>query len=68
MEKERPGSHEQISNKCHQKHTVVVIFQTVSYALDPKVYEEEIREGIDDFGGINCCIVVLRDKADVSMT
>ena len=45
----------------------MVIFEAVSYALGSKGYEQEIREGIDDFCRVDRCIVVLNDSATVSL-
>lgn len=44
----------------------MAIFEAISCALDSKGDEEEIRKGVDDFCGIERCIVVLRSRA-VSM-
>jgi hypothetical protein len=37
----------------------MLVFQTVSNALDSQEYKEQIREGVDNFGGINGGIVIL---------
>lgn len=44
------------------------IFEAIADALDSKIYEEEIGKGIDDFGGIDRCIVVLTERVTVSMS
>lgn len=37
----------------------MLILQAVSYSLDTQVNEEQIGEGIDDFGGVNSEIIIL---------
>jgi hypothetical protein len=59
VEKEASGSDEQIANKRHQKDSVMPILHTVVDALERKVHEKEVCQGIDDFSGIDCGIVVL---------
>lgn len=39
----------------------MIILETVPNALGSKGYEEEVREGIDDFSGVDRCIVVLKE-------
>jgi len=47
------------ANEGYQENTVMLVFQTVSNALDSQEYKEQIREGVDNFGGINGGIVIL---------
>jgi len=35
------------------------VLQAISYAFDPQSYEEQVRKGIDDFGGVYGGIVIL---------
>jgi hypothetical protein len=35
------------------------VLETIPYALDSQSYEQQIREGIDDFGGIDSGVVIL---------
>lgn len=61
MEKEASGPNKQVSNKCNQKDAVVPILHAVVDALERKVHEKKIGQGVDDFGGIYCGIIVLRN-------
>lgn len=47
------------SNKCHQENAIMIILETVSNALDSQSDKEEVREGIDDLGGVYGGIVIL---------
>jgi hypothetical protein len=62
MKEKRARAHKQISYKCHNEHTVVVIFEAIADSLDSEGYEEQVREGIDDFCGVYCRIVILEGR------
>jgi hypothetical protein len=47
------------ASKSNQEHTVVFILQAIPYAFRSQSYEQEVREGIDNFGRVDCSIIIL---------
>lgn len=59
MEQEAAQPNDQIADKAKQEHFIMSISDTAGNAAICQVDKRQIRERVDNFGGIGCCIVVL---------
>ena len=48
VEEEAPGSNKNIAYEGNQKHCIVAVLQTISYALAGKIHEQQVGEGVDN--------------------
>ena len=59
MEAKATHPHEKIAHEADQEDSIVSMVQTVLNANVGKVEEERIGDGVDYFGGVLSCIIVL---------
>jgi hypothetical protein len=59
MESKTSTSNQEISNEGYQKHTIVLILQTIPYALDTQKNKQQVGHGINNLCGIDSGIVIL---------
>ena len=59
MEKEAACPYKSISYESDQEDCIMAVFQTVANALACEVYEQQIREGVDDLCSVGSNDIVL---------
>lgn len=59
VEGEGAGADEQVAHEGDEEDAVVVVLVAGVHAFEGEVDEEEVGEGVDDFGGVGGCIVIL---------
>jgi hypothetical protein len=59
MKQETPHPHKQISQERDQKHCIMALANTVQQPFDAEIHKEQVGKGVDDFSGVDGCIVVL---------
>jgi hypothetical protein len=64
MERKASGPHDQVSQKGNEKDAIMAMFCTIVHALDGEVDEQQVRESVDDLGGIVGYHIVLEKDND----
>lgn len=59
MEQKAPCPHHQVSDEGNEEDRIMFIPYTTDDALDSEPYEHQVRQGVDDLGGVDGSIVVL---------
>lgn len=59
MKEDAPNADEQHIEECNLTCWVVAVLSAIPNALDCKVDEIEVRQSVDDLGGIYCCVIIL---------
>lgn len=60
MKEETPRPDDKISAKRDKEDRIMSISTTAEHALDTKPHEQQVCQGVDDFGRVDRRIVVLR--------
>jgi hypothetical protein len=59
VKQETANADEDISKKGNDVDGIMAVSQAVPNTSESKTQEQKISEGVDDFGRIGCCVVVL---------
>ena len=59
MKCQTPGSDDQISQKRDEENPIVSVLHAVVHAFERQEDEQQIRQAVDDLGGIMGSIVIL---------
>lgn len=65
MEKKAACPYKSISYESDQEDCIMAVFQTVANALACEIYEQQIREGIDDLCSIRSNDIVLYNFSNI---
>lgn len=59
MEEKASCANQEVANESHKENSVVAMLSTASYSRVGQVYEEKVRQSIDNFGDVRSRVVVL---------
>jgi hypothetical protein len=59
MKDKTPNANTGVCCKGNEEDGVMTLFETVRDAFQPQIDKTEIRNGVDDLGGINRSVIVL---------
>jgi len=59
MKSKAARSHDKITNISNQKDRIMPVTKTVCNTFEGEEHEEQVRQGIDNLGRVNGCIIVL---------
>ena len=65
MEKEAACPYKSIAYEGNQEDCIMPVFQTIANALAREVYEQQIREGVDDLCSIRSDDIVLYSFSNI---
>jgi hypothetical protein len=65
MEKEAACTYKSIAYESDQEDCIMAVFQTVANALACEVYEQQIREGVDDLRSVRSNDIVLYSFSNI---
>lgn len=59
MEEKAAGADDEVPDEGDEEDRVVLLLDAVYSAAQTESKEGEVGEGVDYFGGVDCCVVVL---------
>ena len=59
MEKEATSADNHVAHERDLENSVVAVLATVQYTFQTEINEEDVGEGVDNFGNVEGCVVIL---------